>query len=131
MKLQTNKLASYTANGLVATGIHYAVFYSCVEVFNFQLIGLASFLASIFGITSSFIGNRYFVFNSKCRSISDQFLRFVILYSLASFAQGALLYIWSDVLKKNYNYGFILAVTAQLVLTYIINKHFIFPHQGS
>jgi hypothetical protein len=38
------------------------------------------------------------------------------------------LYIWSDVLGKNYNQGFVLAVIIQITLGYVASKYYIFKN---
>lgn len=125
-KAKAEEVARYAANGFVATSVHYMVLYSCVEILNFRLIGLANLLASIFGILFSFMGNKYFVFKSSDRNIGYQLALFISLYALVAFIHGAFLYIWSDVMEKNYNHGFIVAVIIQLLLGYLASKYFVF-----
>ncbi|HHW4681225.1 MAG TPA: GtrA family protein, partial [Xylella taiwanensis] len=52
----------YLLNGLFATAVHYTILRFNMEVLDLHLAGLANGIAAVFGITVSFIGNRYFVF---------------------------------------------------------------------
>jgi putative flippase GtrA len=126
MKLKIKEVLRYVLNGAVATGFHYLVLYSCIEIFNFSSIGFANFCASLVGISFSFVGNRYFVFRKYNQRIVPQFIKFISLYSLVAFLHGAFLYIWSDVLLNNYNYGFAIAVAIQFLLGYYSSKYFVF-----
>lgn len=126
MKLKIEEVLRYVLNGVAATGVHYSVLYSCIEILHFNSIGLANFCASLVGISSSFLGNRYFVFGQRDQKIVSQFVRFISLYSLVAFLHGAFLYVWSDILLNDYNYGFAIAVAIQFLLGYYASKGFVF-----
>lgn len=130
MKLRTKEVVRYAINGVVATGVHYLVVYSSVEILNFRLVGLANFLASLMGISFSFVGNRYYVFDATKEKITNQLARFVLFYAVIAFAHGGFLYVWSDVLRKNYKHGFVLAVIIQFVLGYLANRHIVFNYRS-
>ncbi len=126
VKFKTKEIFRYVLNGAAATGFHYFVLYSCIEIINFNSIGMANFCASLVGISFSFLGNKYFVFDQDDAKITLQFIKFFTLYSLVAFLHGAFLYIWSDVLLKNYNYGFMIAVAIQFLYGYYSSKNFVF-----
>lgn len=126
MKPHFGEVMRYTTNGLFATGVHYLVLYSCVELLNFPLVGLANFLASVVGILASFAGNKYFVFKSVGGPTKSQLVRFIIFYAVIAFIHGAFLYLWSDVLNKGFNSGFVVAVMIQFLLGYLSSKFLIF-----
>lgn len=126
MKPHVGEVMRYTTNGLVATGVHYLVLYTCVELLNFSLVGLANFLASVVGILVSFAGNKYYVFKSTGKPTKSQLLRFIFLYAAIALIHGAFLYLWSDVLNKNFNIGFIIVVVIQFSLGYFSSKFLIF-----
>jgi putative flippase GtrA len=126
MKLKVNEVFRYVLNGMAATAFHYLALYSCIEILNFKSIGLANFYASLVGISSSFMGNRYFVFEPTNEKTVSQFFKFISSYSLVALIHGVFLYIWSDILLKNYNYGFAIAVAIQFLLGYYASKRFIF-----
>ena len=126
MKPYSGEVMRFTANGLVATGVHYLVLHTCVELLNFALVGLANFLASVVGILMSFAGNKYYVFKSLGGPTKSQLVRFIIFYAVIAFIHGAFLYLWSDVLNKGVNSGFVVAVMIQFLLGYLSSKFFIF-----
>ena len=126
MKLLRLEITRYVANGGVATVAHYIVLYLCIEIYGLSSAGLANFLASLVGIGFSFLGNRFIVFKSIHQKIVGQFLKFASLYIFVAFLHGGLLYIWSDILNKNYNYGFALAVLIQFLLGYVASKSLVF-----
>jgi putative flippase GtrA len=126
MKLQIKEIFRYGLNGLIATGVHYLVLYSCIEIYKFDLIGLANFCASLVGISISFFGNRYLVFKNNNQKISTQFIKFISIFSVVAFLHGCFLYVWSDIFENNYNYGFAIAVAIQFILGYFASKYIIF-----
>jgi putative flippase GtrA len=128
MKAASGEIFRYAVNGLIATGIHYLILYCCIEVLNFSLVGLANLWASLIGVTFSFLGNRYFVFSAGKKKLRSQYIEFLIVYSLVAAIHGIFLYIWSDVLGKNYNQGFVLAVIIQITLGYVASKYYIFKN---
>lgn len=120
------EITRYALNGIVATIIHYLTLTLCVEILGFPSIGLANLTASLFGITASFVGNRYFVFTTVGAKIEWQFLKFFLLYLGIAILQGAILYLWSDVYSLNYHFGFAIAVCIQFAISYIGNKLLVF-----
>ena len=116
----------YLINGIAATAVHYAVFTSNIFIFEFASAGIANLIASIFGIITSFLGNRYFVFKNLDRNIFDQGLNFFLLYSVIAAMNGLILYIWSDRIGLSYNLGFVLATALQFILSFYGNKFLIF-----
>jgi putative flippase GtrA len=126
MKSDMKEIFRYSLNGLIATSLHYLVLYSCVEILNFKLVGLANFCASLVGILFSFLGNKFFVFKKNNSNITMQFAKFSSLYILVAFFHGGFLYFWSDILQENYNYGFLIALIMQFVMGYLISKRLIF-----
>lgn len=126
MKPHVGEIIRYTINGLVATGAHYLVLYTCVELLNFPLVGLANFLASVVGILVSFAGNKYYVFKSVGGPAKTQLLKFIFFYVFVAFIHGTFLYLWSDVFNNNFNSGFVVAVIIQFLLGYLSSRFFIF-----
>ncbi|MBP0500502.1 GtrA family protein, partial [Mycobacterium tuberculosis] len=61
-RAEFRQLLRYVINGLVATGVHFAVLTLLVEVVHVPSKGVANLLAAAVAIVSSFLGNRYFVF---------------------------------------------------------------------
>ncbi|MGS5086878.1 GtrA family protein [Hydrogenophaga sp. A37] len=120
------QLVRYVVNGLVATAVHYTVLRFCLEVLQMDSAGLANMLAAPVGIATSFLGNRYYVFQHRDTAIVQQALRFLALYAAIAALHGGLLYAWTDHLHLNYSVGFLIAVGLQVVLGYLAGKYLIF-----
>ena len=116
----------YIINGLAATGIHFSVLVFCLEVLHWQTAGFANFVASIFGISASFIGSRYFVFSGSNVTARAQIVRFIVLYAMLAAMHGFVMYLWADVAKLNYVFGFVIATGLQVLSSYFGNKLVVF-----
>jgi len=126
MNNQVAEILRYAINGLIATAVHYGVLTLNYDLFKFNSAGIANLVASIFGITTSFIGNRYFVFNIITESISTQFKNFLTLYGIIAILNFIIMYLWSDIMGYNYNYGFIIATILQFLFSYFGTKKLVF-----
>ncbi|MCD1627282.1 GtrA family protein [Seohaeicola saemankumensis] len=116
----------YVINGLIATGVHYAVLTINLNFFGFASAGLANFVAAFFGITASFLGSRYYVFRSTQADISKQFFKFSGLYVSIAFLHGTILWLWTDKLGLDFRIGFLIATTFQVSISYFGNKLLVF-----
>lgn len=116
----------YIVNGLAATGIHFSVLVFCLEILGWQTAGLANLVASIFGITASFIGSRYFVFSGSSVAARSQVVRFIVLYAMLAGMHGFVMYLWADIAKLNYVFGFVIATGLQVLSSYFGNKLLVF-----
>lgn len=116
----------YVVNGLVATGVHYAVLSFGLEQLRIPSAGLANLLAATAGITTSFLGSRYFVFRASDGSMLDQAARFVVLYASIALLHGAVLWLWTDIGRLDYRLGFLVATALQVMLSYWGNKRLVF-----
>ena len=125
-----SEIVRYIANGLVATSVHYAVLNLNILILNIESVGIANFIAAIFGIITSFLGSRYFVYKEHTNGFSSQAVRFILLYSLIAILHGFVLYIWSDVYSLSYHLGFVVATVLQVSLSYIGNKVLVFKNEN-
>ena len=124
--LNRNRPFRYVVNGGIATVVHFLVLVFSIQVLDWSSAGAAKGFAAIFGITSSFIGSRYYVFTSSTERAASQLVKFLILYvSIASLHAGVLL-IWTDYYRFNYIIGFMIATCMQLLLSYWGNKILVF-----
>jgi putative flippase GtrA len=126
MNIQTKELMRYGINGFLATLIHYAVLTINLNIFLMSSAGMANLIASIFGITFSFIGNRYFVFNESDGSLLKQVIRFSSLYGTIAILHGLVLLLWTDWFRFDYRIGFLIATALQVSLSYVGNKKMVF-----
>jgi putative flippase GtrA len=125
-RFEAGEIARYVVNGLVATGVHYAVLSLGLEVLKIPSAGLANLLAAAFGITSSFIGSRYFVFKGHAEPVMRQAARFALLYAAIACLHALVLFVWTDVGRLDYRWGFLVATGLQVALSYWGNKRLVF-----
>ncbi len=126
MNSHAEELLRYAINGVVATAAHYGVLTFNLEVLNFPSAGLANLAAAVFGITTSFLGSRYFVFRKNDETITLQAMKFSGLYGVIAVLHFLVLLIWTDWLGLDYRLGFLIATGFQLSLSYIGNKFLVF-----
>lgn len=116
----------YIVNGVVATAVHFLVLTFNLKVLGFASAGLANLVAAVFGITTSFIGSRVYVFQGSLEPLFRQITRFILLYVSIALLHGALMYVWADVFTLNYVAGFGVATIMQVVFSYWGNKVLVF-----
>lgn len=129
MGLDSSRLrqfARFCLNGLIATGVHFLCLVWLIEQAELESAGLANALAGFAGITSSFIGNRYFVFVALTESISSQFSKFAALYGIVLAMHGIGLGVWVDVLLWDYRLGFVVITALQVLLSFQGGKRMVF-----
>lgn len=118
----------YIINGIFATSLHYAILIYNLHVLSFQSAGLANLIASFFGIVTSFIGSRYFVFPATSGSVANQAAKFSGLYLTFAALHGASLFLWVDLWGYDYRIGFVIATAFQVAGSYIGNKFLVFKN---
>lgn len=116
----------YGINGIVATGVHYAVLTFNLQVLAMPSAGLANLVAALFGISTSFFGSRYFVFRQTEEGVLAQAAKFGGLYAVFALVHGAVLFVWTDWMCYDYRLGFLLATAFQVAGSYLGNKFLIF-----
>jgi len=125
-ELDPAEFSRYFINGLLATAVHYGVLTLNLQYLDMQSAGLANMLAAVFGITSSFFGNRYFVFRKHQGGLLSQAGSFLLLYAAIACLHGAVLFGWTDVGGLDYRLGFLVATFLQVILSYWGNKRLVF-----
>lgn len=113
-------------NGVFAAAIHFGVLTLNLKVLHIPYAGVANFIAAIFGIATSFIGSRYFVFRGHLETFKVHFIRFTTLYMLIALLHGLVLIVWTDLLAFDYKTGFLLATSMQVLISYFGNKKLVF-----
>jgi putative flippase GtrA len=120
------ELGRYVVNGVFATGVHFSILALCLRIPGWPSAGLANLIAAFFGITSSFFGNRHFVFRNRIQPFFTQGTKFLVLYGAIALLHGATLGLTTDLLKIDYRIGFLIATGLQLSLSYGGNKKLVF-----
>lgn len=126
MNRHAQEIVRYAINGIVATLVHYVVLTVNITVFALESAGFANLIAAIFGITTSFLGSRYFVFQNTSESIVTQVITFSSLYGAIAVLHGVVLFIWADWFGLDYRAGFLIATAMQVSLSYFGNKFLVF-----
>jgi putative flippase GtrA len=121
-----NEIIKYIINGLFATLIHFSILTFNIEILHSSSAGIANFIAAIFGITVSFIGSRYFVFQNHKGTVVYHAFKFVALYGGIAVLHGFILFVWADYYHMSYQIGFVLATAMQVILSYFGNKKVVF-----
>ncbi len=121
-----NRTFRYIVNGLVAAAAHFLVLTLNLEVFGWSSAGLANLVASMVGISVSFLGSRYFVFSESEETLTKQISRFFLLYIVIALFHGLLMHWWVDVFALNYAIGFVVTMVVQVILSYWGNKILVF-----
>lgn len=126
MKPHTKEFSRFVINGLVASVVHYSVLTVCLGILDFKSAGLANLVAACFGVTTSFLGSRYFVFKGTKVSILRQAVKFSGLYGTIALLHGLFLWVWTDVQSLDYRLGFLFASGIQVLFSYFGNKYLVF-----
>ena len=126
MQRDLSQIVRYGVNGVVATSIHYGVLVFLLEQLQVRSAAVANLVAAGFGISTSFLGNRYFVFRETELVILTQVWRFSLLYGLIALVHACILFIWTDMYQFDYQDGFVLATVAQFILSYVGNRFLVF-----
>ena len=122
----SSQLVRYIVNGLAATAINFAALSLLVSLLGDGQAWLASALASVVGITASFLGSRYFVFPGGKDAAAVQAGKFVAVYAATACVHAAVLFLWTDTLGWDWRIGFVLATGLQVAVSYTANKFFVF-----
>lgn len=128
--VEASRPLRHLINGFVASGVHYACLTFFLCGLNMPSAGVANFLAALFGIGTSFLGSRYFVFRELSETILHQLAPFVLFYGVVAVSQAFLLFSWTDVMGLNPSSGFLVGVVMQAVISYFGNKHLVFRKSG-
>jgi putative flippase GtrA len=108
--------------GIIATLTHYLSLLFFVEIIELGSYGFSNLLAALFGITVSFIGSKYFTFKSEHGSLTFQIPFFLLINFGLLALHGFWLTLWSDILKLNFHYGFVIALFFQIFISYNFSK---------
>jgi putative flippase GtrA len=118
-------ISLFVVNGLLATGVHYCTLLLLLEVLRLPSAGLANGLASVVGISASYLGNRLMVFRSS-RPAKTTLPRFLLLYAALALFHAGVMALWSDRLGLPYGWGFILSTGLATAISYLGNRYFVF-----
>jgi putative flippase GtrA len=126
MRSSGPEILRYALNGIIATLVHFAALTILLELLKVNSAGLSNLIASALGISVSFLGSRYYVFQNREGQFFDHATKFLILYGGIALYNGLFLMVWTDLLHHDYRFGFMIATALQVVLSYFGNSFFVF-----
>lgn len=126
VKALTGEFARYVLNGLFATIVHFIVFQFSLLVIGLPSAGLSNAIGAVFGISSSFLGSRYFVFGHCRGRWGYELSKFLLLYVTVAASHGIILFAWTDIGGLDPIPGFAVATVFQLACTFLGNKYLVF-----
>ena len=131
MREEAGRVLRFVLNGLFATAVHYGVLAGLIEGAGMASAALANALAAVCGIAVSYVGNRGFVLRSRAPHRRAG-ARFLGCYAAVVSLHGGAMALWADIGGLDYRIGFLLFTAAAAVLTYLLNRFFVFrePEAG-
>ncbi|WP_226498500.1 GtrA family protein [Ferribacterium limneticum] len=118
--------ARYAINGAFSTLVHFSVLSVAIEGFDMPSASLANLLAACIGITTSFIGSKYYVFRRHRDPLHEQAAKFVALYGVIALLHAGVMALVTDIGGVNYRIGLVLATALQVLLSFSGNRRLVF-----
>ena len=128
--IDNKEMMRYIVNGVFATVVHFSILTFNIEIVQMTSAGIANFIAAIFGITTSFLGSRYYVYRNHTGTFVSHAAKFVLLYVVIAILHGFVLYLWTDTYGLSWRIGFLVATLLQVTLSYIGNKLWVFTDEN-
>lgn len=131
MREEAGRIVRFILNGLFATAVHYGVLTGLIEGAGLGSAAVANALAAVCGIAVSYAGNRTFVLRSRAPHRRAG-TRFLACYAAVVSLHGGAMALWADIGGLDYRIGFLLFTGLAAVLTYLLNRFFVFsePEAG-
>lgn len=123
--MNSAEIFRYICNGVFATLVHYSALSTGIELLELPA-SVSNFLGSAFGITVSYLGSRYWVFDKSQAPMATQAVKFISLYTAIALMNGLILLLWTDIFGYSYHVGFVIATFVQVLASYFGNKHLVF-----
>ena len=124
-KFSVDETYKFIINGLFATLVHFLVLLILIS-FSSLNYGFSNFIGYIFSITSSFLGNKFFVFKDSSNMHITQVIKFIFLHIFLAINSGLALYIWTDINKYNFVIGFLGITALNTIISFMVNKFLIY-----
>lgn len=120
------EVVRYAINGAFSTLVHFFALSIAMEGFGMASAGLANLLAACIGITTSFIGSKYYVFRRYHEPLHEQAAKFIALYGVIALMHAGVMALVTDIGGIDYRIGFVLATVLQISLSFGGNQRFVF-----
>ena len=125
MREEAGRIVRFILNGLFATAVHFGVLTGLIEGAGLGSAAVANALAAVCGIAVSYAGNRTFVLRSRAPHRRAG-TRFLACYAAVVSLHGGAMALWADIGGLDYRIGFLLFTGLAAVLTYLLNRFFVF-----
>lgn len=118
-KLFDNRKVRFLFVGALNTIVGYGVYAACIYAGLHYF--LAQFIASVMGITHSYLWNKFFTFRVRKKSVSEVF-RFVAVYGAAYLVNVLLLWVLIDEMHLDMYFAGLICTAFTVVISYIGHK---------
>lgn len=118
--------ARYAINGAFSTIVHFSALSVAMEGLGAPSASLANLSAACIGITTSFIGSKYYVFRRHRDPLHEQAAKFVALYGVIALLHTGVMALVTDIGGLDYRIGFVLATALQVSLSFSGNRRLVF-----
>jgi len=116
----------FILNGGIATAVHFTVLILLIEKLDVQSLVHANIVAGVAGVSYSFLGNKYFVFNFPRGNIYYQASKFILIYICIIFFHTLILNISTNVYGLDYRASFVIASLIIIIISFLSNKFMVF-----
>lgn len=111
--------------GVLATATHFAALSVFVEGFGIRE-ALANGLAFLVAVSVTYFGQSKWVFREQSQTSLRELVRFTVSVLFGFFANIAIMYVAVQAFQLRYQVGFVLAVLLVPMMTFVINKTWVF-----
>ncbi|MET0517197.1 MAG: GtrA family protein [Burkholderiaceae bacterium] len=117
----THPFIRYALTGAVATGLHYALLLTLVELLGWPAPG-AAMLGALAGALLAYAGNKHFTFDAAGVAHVQALPRFALVALAGVLLNGAIVWLFSSRLGLHYLAAQVLATVLTMILTYRLNR---------
>lgn len=119
----------YILVGIINTGLGYAIIFSCMYIFGMGP-AVSNFMGYGAGIVVSYFLNKFFTFKSKSKTTSEA-VKFVAVFAVAYSANLVALMLLITLFNIHQGLAQLVAGAIYILLSYILNKRYVFQQAVS
>lgn len=125
MRPSATEILRFGVVGLAATAIHYAILRLAVDTLEIPP-SLANGSAFLCAVCVTYLGQSLWVFRRHSQHGAAQMLRFIVSLGFGFFANVAIMALSVHALGLEYQNGFLLSLFLVPVLSFVINRFWVF-----
>lgn len=130
VRIATAEIARFGLVGIIATAVHFSVLTLAVERFSIPP-STANGVAFLCALSISYLGQSRWVFHIRSRHGTVQVLRFSISLGIGFLANILVMAYSIRVLSLSYKVGFLISLIVVPLLSFFINKLWVFKGHGN